>query len=144
MEIKSVIVGSCIGAIVNLLFFMEMTIVMGIDNSTDNNCIDIDCLIEQIKRMCMDGRAPSYLDCENILRCIDAGEQEIMKCAKVYLLSVCDLYNNNSSFDDMLLHSWCEYVLNKKSLSGGSSVEDVQWFRFTTTNFFNVTWPKSQ
>ena len=32
--------------------------------------------------------APPYLDCENILCCRDAGEQEIMKCAKVYLLSV--------------------------------------------------------
>ena len=89
MEIKSVIVGSCIGAIVNLLFFMEMTIVMGIDNSTDNNCIDIDCLNEQIKRMCMDGRAPSYLDCENIRRCMNGGEQEIMKCGKGYLSCSC-------------------------------------------------------
>ena len=76
--------------------------------------------------MCMNGRAPSYLDCENILRCIDAGEQEIMKCAKVYLLSVCDLYNNNSSYNYMLLHSWYEYVLNKKSLSGGSSSFDLR------------------
>ena len=52
MEIKSVVVGSCIGAITVLSFFMEMTIVMGLDNnSTDNNCIDIDCL-EKLKRMC--------------------------------------------------------------------------------------------
>ena len=32
MEIKSVVVGSCIGAIIVLSFFMEMTIVMGLDN----------------------------------------------------------------------------------------------------------------
>jgi hypothetical protein len=36
--------------------------------------------------MCKEGLAPSYLDCENILRCIDGGEQEIMKCAEGYLL----------------------------------------------------------
>jgi hypothetical protein len=77
--------GSCIGIIINLLFFMEMTIVMGIDNSTDNNCIDIDCLKEKLKKICNDGSAPSYLDCENILRCIDDGEQEIMReCVKGY------------------------------------------------------------
>ena len=44
MEIKSVVVGSCIGAIIVLSFFMEMAIVMGLDNSTDNSCIEIDCL----------------------------------------------------------------------------------------------------
>ena len=86
MEIKSVVVGSCIGAIIVLSFFMEMTIVMGLDNSTDNNCIEIDCLKEKLKRMCMEGTAPSYLDCENILRCIDAGEQDIMsECVRGYL-----------------------------------------------------------
>ena len=53
-EIKSVVVGSCIGAIIVLSFFMQMTIVMGLDNnSTNNNCIEIDCLKEKLKRMCM-------------------------------------------------------------------------------------------
>lgn len=47
---------------------------MRIDNSADNNCIDIDCLKEELKTMCEEGTAPLYLDCENILRCIDAGE----------------------------------------------------------------------
>ena len=85
MEIKSVVVGHCIGAIIGLLFFMETTVVMGIHNSTDNNCIEMDCLKEKLKRMCMDGAAPSYLDCENILRCINTGEQEIMReCVKGY------------------------------------------------------------
>lgn len=32
MKKKSVIVGSCMGAIIGLLFFMEGTIVMGINN----------------------------------------------------------------------------------------------------------------
>ena len=85
MELKSVVIGSCIDAIIVLSFFMEMTIVMGLDNSTDNNCIEIDCQKEKLKRMCMEGTAPSYLDCENILRCIDAGEQGIMQeCVELY------------------------------------------------------------
>jgi hypothetical protein len=67
MEIKSVIVASCIGVIVGLLFFVETTIVIGIDNSTNNNCFDIDCLKEKLKRMCMEGTAPSYFDCENCI-----------------------------------------------------------------------------
>jgi hypothetical protein len=87
MKIKSVIVSSCIFAIVNLLFFMEMTTVIGLDNSTYNNCIDIDCLKEKLKRICKEGSAPSYLDCKNILRCIDGGEQEIVRCAKGYLVA---------------------------------------------------------
>jgi hypothetical protein len=33
---------------------MEMTVVMGIDNSEDN-CIDIDRLKELIERMCVEG-----------------------------------------------------------------------------------------
>jgi hypothetical protein len=37
--------------------------------------LTIDCL----KQICKDGTAPSYLDCENIHRCIDAGEQEITR-----------------------------------------------------------------
>jgi hypothetical protein len=50
--------------------------------SSDENCIDIDCLKE--RQMCREGVAPSYLDCDNILRCIDGGEQEIMKCVRGY------------------------------------------------------------
>ena len=53
--------------------------------SSDENCIDIDCLKERLKQMCKEGAAaPSYLDCDNILRCIDGGEQEILKCARGY------------------------------------------------------------
>ena len=53
--------------------------------SSDENCIDIDCLKERLKQMCREGAAPSYLDCNNIIRCRDHGEQEIMKCARGYL-----------------------------------------------------------
>ena len=52
--------------------------------SSDENCIDIDCLKERLKQMYREGAAPSYLDCENILKCMDGGEQEVMKCAKGY------------------------------------------------------------
>ena len=55
------------------------------DDSIDTH-VDIDCLRQKLERICKEGTTPSYLDCENIHRCIDAGEQEIMKCAKVYLL----------------------------------------------------------
>ena len=50
--------------------------------SSDENCIDIDCLKEKLKQMYREGAAPSYLDCDNILRCKDHGEQEIMNCAR--------------------------------------------------------------
>lgn len=84
-----------------------MTIAMGKNNSTDSNCISIDCLKEKLKRMCTEGSAPSYLDCENVLRCIDDNEQEIMKCAKRYLV-----YDSRLSGrpHDLLLRSWCDYV----------------------------------
>ena len=53
--------------------------------SSDENCIDIDCLKERLKQMCKEGTgASSYLDCDNILRCMDGGEQEVKKCAKGY------------------------------------------------------------
>jgi hypothetical protein len=52
------------------------------------NCVEIDCIKEKPKRMGREGSAPSYLDCENILRCIDGGEQEIIKCAKEALVLI--------------------------------------------------------
>ncbi len=108
MEIKILIVGSCIGAIIVLLWFMEMTIVMGIDNSTYNNCTDIDCLKEKLERMYGEGSAPSYLDCENILRCIDAGEQKIMReCVKGY---PADNESSSCNSQDLLYRSWCSYT----------------------------------
>jgi hypothetical protein len=39
------------------------------------------------ERICKEGTAPSYLDCDNILRYIDGGEREIMRCAKGYLVA---------------------------------------------------------
>jgi hypothetical protein len=55
--------------------------------SASNDCVGIECLRQKLERICKEGTAPPYLDCENILRCIDAGEQEIMReCARGYHL----------------------------------------------------------
>jgi hypothetical protein len=69
MKKKSVIVGSCMGAIIGLLFFMETTIVMGVHNSTDNNCISIECLKVKLKRICKEGSGSPYLDCDGLTKC---------------------------------------------------------------------------
>ncbi|MGH9974950.1 MAG: hypothetical protein ACRD8Z_03820 [Nitrososphaeraceae archaeon] len=86
MEKKSVIIVGIIGNTVGL--FLLVTAAVAVSSvSASNNCIDIDCLRQKLERICKDGTAPSYLDCENILRCIDAGEQEIMReCARGYSL----------------------------------------------------------
>ena len=53
--------------------------------SSNENCIDIDCLKEKLRLKCETDPKPEYLDCENILRCINAGEQDIMsECVKGY------------------------------------------------------------
>ena len=51
--------------------------------ASNYDCVDIGCLKENLRRICQSD--PKYLDCENILRCMGAGEQEIMRCAKGYL-----------------------------------------------------------
>ncbi len=69
--------------------------------SSDENCIDIDCLKERLKQICREGVAPSYLNCNNILRCIDGGEQKVMKCAKGY--SAADGYHEQLLDDDWIV-----------------------------------------
>lgn len=81
MKKKSLIIGGSTATIIGLLLY-PLTIVPLAQGSTDDNCVDIDCLKEKLKRMCREGAAPSYLDCDNILRCRDHEEQEIMKCAR--------------------------------------------------------------
>lgn len=45
---------------------------------------------------------PDYVDCQNILRCMDAGVQEIMReCVRDY--AVCNSH-------DLLARSWCDYT----------------------------------
>jgi hypothetical protein len=58
--------------------------------------------------MCVKETAPSYLDCENNLSCIDAGEQEI-------IVGMCKGYptgNETESYNsqDLLFRSWCNYT----------------------------------
>ena len=56
----------------------------------------------------MERKAPSYLDCENILLCIDAGEQEMMRvCVKGY---PADNETESCNSQDLLYRSWCNYT----------------------------------
>jgi hypothetical protein len=83
-------------------------VVPPVDASDNNTCVDIDCLKELIKRMCMEGTVPSYLDCENVHRCIDVGEQKIMReCVKGY---PADNESRSCNSQDLLYRSWCEYT----------------------------------
>jgi len=76
---------SIIGSIIGLSLLVTTVVVQSVGAS--NDCVDIECLKQKLERICKEGAAPSYLDCENILRCIDAGEQEIMReCARGYYL----------------------------------------------------------
>ena len=77
------IIGGIIGNIIGLFFLVAAVIVTSV-SASNNDCADIDCLKQNLERICKDGSAPPYLDCENILRCMHGGEQEIMKCVKMY------------------------------------------------------------
>jgi hypothetical protein len=82
MEKKSVIISSNIGVIVGL-FLLSNAIAVPSASAFDN-CVDVDCLKGKPRLICKTEPKPEYLDCENILRCIDGGEQEVMKCAMGY------------------------------------------------------------
>jgi hypothetical protein len=77
-------------------------------SNTHENCIDIDSLKEKLRLICEPDPKPEYLDCENILRCIDAGEQQIMReCVKGY---PADNETESCNSQDLLYRSWCEYT----------------------------------
>jgi hypothetical protein len=77
-------------------------------SNTHENCIDIDCLKKKLRLICETDPKPEYLDCENILRCIVAGEQEIMReCVKQY---PADNETESCNSQDLLYRSWCEYT----------------------------------
>jgi hypothetical protein len=68
----SVIIDGIIGSIVRLFILVTAAVVPSV--SVSNNCVDIDCFREKLEReklerICKEGTAPPYLDCENILRC---------------------------------------------------------------------------
>ena len=82
MKKKSLIVSGTIGTIVGLFFLMTAVVVPSVN--TSNNCVDIDCLKDKLRLICETDPKPEYLDCENILRCMDKGEQEVIRCARAY------------------------------------------------------------
>jgi hypothetical protein len=86
--------------------------------SASSNCVDIDCLREKLRLICETDPKPDYLDCHNILRCMNAGEQEIMReCVRDY--AVCNSH-------DLLARSWCDYTrgaVPKCSTSTGLTAE---------------------
>jgi hypothetical protein len=92
--------------IVGLLFLA--TFAAAVPSVNASNCVDIDCLKEKLRLLCKTDPKPDYLDCQNFLKCMDAGEQEIMReCVKSYSVdnesSVCDS-------QDLLARSWCDYA----------------------------------
>jgi hypothetical protein len=100
------IIGGSIGTIIGLFLLIIVVVVPSVGGST--NCADIDCLKQKLERICKEGTAPSYLDCKNILRCIDAGEQEIMReCVREY---PADNESRSCNSQDLLFRSWCDYT----------------------------------
>jgi hypothetical protein len=109
MKKKSVIISSSIGTIVSLFLSMTYVGVVPSVSSSNNSCVDIDCIKEKLRQICETNPKPEYLDCQNILRCMDAGEQEIMReCARAYSLLENETRICNSQ--DLLLRSWCDYT----------------------------------
>jgi hypothetical protein len=106
---KKKIIGSSIGTVIGL-FLLAAAIVAALQSASasNNNCVDIDCLKEKLKLICESDPKPNYLDCQNILRCIDAGEQELMReCVKAY---PADNESRSCNSQDLLLRSWCDYT----------------------------------
>jgi hypothetical protein len=96
---------SFIGTIIGLLLLATASAAPSI--SASNNCGDMDCLKEKLRLICETDPRPDYFDC-HILKCMDAGEHEIMReCVKPYPA------NNESrscNSQDLLLRSWCDYI----------------------------------
>jgi hypothetical protein len=82
--------------------------IVAITKSASNNCVDIDCLKEKLRLACESDPIPEYLDCQNILRCMGADEQEIMReCVKAY---PADNESRACNSYDLLARSWCDYT----------------------------------
>src|SRR5919106_4976043 len=104
---KKKIIGSSIGTVIGL-FPLAAAIAAALQSASasNNNCVDIDCLKEKLKLICESDPKPNYLDCQNILRCIDAGEQELMReCVRAY---PADNESSSCNSQDLLLRSWCD------------------------------------
>jgi len=78
IEKKCVIFGASICAIFGLVILVTTAVAMPSANAS-NGCFDIDCLRERLRLICENDPEPKYLDCQNILKCMDADEQKIMR-----------------------------------------------------------------
>jgi hypothetical protein len=110
MKKKSVIMGSSLGSIVGL-FLLVAAAAAGLQSTIAShaNCVDIDCLKEKLRLSCETDLKPDYIGCQNILRCMDAGEQEIMReCVESYPT---DNESSACNSQDLLARSWCDYTI---------------------------------
>jgi hypothetical protein len=106
IEKKCVIIGGSTCTIFALLVSAAVVPVPSI--SASSNCVDIDCLKKRLRLICENDPKPNYLDCKNILRCMNVGEQEIMReCIKAY---PADNETRACNSKDLLLRSWCNYT----------------------------------
>ena len=103
------IISNSICIIIGLFLLSTASVAVAVPSiSASSNCVDIDCLKEKLRLVCESNAKPEFLDCQNILRCIDAGEQGIMReCVKSY-----PAVNESSACNsqDLLLRSWCDYT----------------------------------
>lgn len=104
---KKKINGSSVGTVIGLFLLVVAAAFQSASAST-NNCVDIDCLKEKLKLVCESDPKPKYLDCENILRCIDAGEQEVMR--ERVMAYPADNDSRSCNSEDLLFRSWCNYT----------------------------------
>jgi hypothetical protein len=68
-----VIIGGIMSSIIGSFLLVAAVIVSAL-SASNNDCTDIGCLKENLRRICQSDPKPEYLDCENILRCLGAGE----------------------------------------------------------------------
>jgi hypothetical protein len=74
MKKKRAVISGIMDTIVGLFLLAATSAVPSVTASGE--CVDIDCLKERLRQICETDPKPEYLDCENILRCIDTGDCE--------------------------------------------------------------------
>jgi hypothetical protein len=101
MKKKKAISDGSTGTIVGLFLLVTAAVAVPSASASDN-CVDIDCLKEKVRLKCeLKTDESEYINCKNMLKCMDADEQELRKeCINEY--RACDS-------TDLLLRSWCEY-----------------------------------
>lgn len=105
---KNAIICGIVYNIVGLFLLVTAAVAVSLVSAFPNNCVNIDCLEEQFRFIYESNPKPDYLDCENILRCMDAGEQEVMReCVKSY---PADNESSACNSQDLLARSQCDYT----------------------------------